>query len=220
MTGTGNGVPGTIVSGGGAAVVQRLMRPRRLPAPGEACELCGETIAPTHSHLADIAQRRLVCSCRGCYLLFTADGAGGKTLRAVPDTIRRLDLALSDEEWRSLDVPVDVMFLFDQTALDAAWGPVAYYPSPGGATESLFDLHAWATLCDRHPALANRLPDVEAILLRRHDSGVAAYLVPIDVCYELVGGVRTVWTGINGGPEVQGVLQEFFAALDLGRRPQ
>ena len=44
---------------------------------------------------------------------------------------------------------------------------------------------------------------------------VEAYLVPIDVCYELVGQLRRLWRGFDGGREVRVALDEFFAA---GRR--
>ena len=57
-------------------------------------------------------------------------------------------------------------------------------------------------------------PDVEAVLLRRHDESYECYLVPIDVCYELVGVVRSRWTGLGGGAEVWREIEAFFAALD------
>ncbi len=56
--------------------------------------------------------------------------------------------------------------------------------------------------------------DVEAVLLRRHDDGYSCYLVPIDVCYELVGVVRSRWTGLGGGAEVWREIDAFFAGLD------
>ena len=55
---------------------------------------------------------------------------------------------------------------------------------------------------------------MEAVLLRRHDDAYSCYLVPIDVCYELVGVVRSTWTGLGGGPEVWRQIDAFFAALD------
>ena len=62
-------------------------------------------------------------------------------------------------------------------------------------------------------------PDVEAILLRRHDDGFSCHLVPIDVCYELVGEVRLKWTGLGGGPEVWREIDAFFADLDGAATP-
>ena len=40
-----------------------------------------------------------------------------------------------------------------------------------------------------------------------------AYLVPIDVCYELVGLVRLHWKGFDGGEEAWGAINAFFADL-------
>ena len=62
--------------------------------------------------------------------------------------------------------------------------------------------------------LDQTMSDVEAVLLRRHDGEYTAHLVPIDVCYELVGVVRTSWKGLGGGPEVWDRMREFFDELD------
>ena len=69
------------------AVLQRLResRPREASQPGERCDLCAEPIADEHGHLVDLEARRLLCACRGCYLLFTPEGAGGDHYRSVPD---------------------------------------------------------------------------------------------------------------------------------------
>ncbi len=64
---------------------------------------------------------------------------------------------------------------------------VGVYPSPAGATESELPLGAWDAVLAAAPALATLAPDVEAALVRARGSRVEAYLVPIDVCYELVG---------------------------------
>ena len=47
--------------------------------------MCAEAIGDEHSHVVDIEKRSLMCTCRGCYLLFTPEGAGGGHFRAVPD---------------------------------------------------------------------------------------------------------------------------------------
>jgi hypothetical protein len=60
-------------------------------------------------------------------------------------------------------------------------------------------------------------PDVEALLVRRGDSGrggrAEALLVPIDACYRLVGLVRRHWKGFDGGAEAWAVIDAFFAEL-------
>ena len=40
-----------------------------------------------------------------------------------------------------------------------------------------------------------------------------AYLVPIDACYELVGQLRRLWRGFDGGTEASDALDAFFADL-------
>jgi hypothetical protein len=57
--------------------LRQYFRDRRV-AGDEVCEFCGEGVAPEHNHLVNTASRSLVCVCRGCYLLFDHDGAGGR----------------------------------------------------------------------------------------------------------------------------------------------
>ena len=42
----------------------------RGPALQARCELCSAALADAHPHLADLTDRRLLCSCRRCALLF------------------------------------------------------------------------------------------------------------------------------------------------------
>jgi hypothetical protein len=198
-------------------VLRRVMQPRPRPRPGEVCEMCGEPIAEEHSHVASVSERRLLCSCRPCYLLFTREGAGARRLRAVPQRVRVADgFTLSEAQWNALAIPVDVAFLFLQSDPDQAGAlrQVACYPSPAGATESELDLAAWTEITAASPVLADVDPDVEAVLVRRERSGrFACLVVPIDACYALVGLVRQYWTGFSGGDEVWRRIDEFFAGL-------
>lgn len=201
--------------------LRRLLRPRPAPAPGEQCEMCAELLGPDHSHVVDLASRNLVCTCRGCYLLFTPDGAGGGKYRAVPDRHRyQPELAITDPQWDELQIPVGVAFFFHNSQLDRF---VAFYPSPGGATESLLPLDTWQQVMAANPELADVVPDVEALLLRRVQKApgdeertrdrTECYLVPIDTCYALVGRVRSGWRGFHGGQEVWDEIEDFFATL-------
>jgi hypothetical protein len=134
----------------------------------------------------------------------------------VGEDVRRVtDLAVSDAQWDSLRIPVDLAFFFRQSGADQL---LAFYPGPGGATESLLDLAAWGDLAAANPVLDQTEEDVEAVLLRRHDGGFSCFLVPIDLCYELVGVVRSSWTGLGGGPEVWARIEDWFAALDARAR--
>jgi hypothetical protein len=197
-------------------VLRRVLRPRERPAPGERCDMCGEPIAERHSHVADIGDRRLMCTCRGCYLLFTAPGAGGLRMRAVPENYRRVEpLAFSQQQWDELAIPVDLVFLFRQSESDGSTNLVVSYPSPAGATESESEAVSWDAFVAANPALTDVLVDVEAVLVRRLAPGeFGCYVVPIDACYHLVGIVRAHWVGFGGGSDVWEQIDEFFAELE------
>jgi hypothetical protein len=201
-------------------VLRRVMQPRERAAPGERCEMCSEDITARHSHVANIAEHRLLCTCRGCYLLFTVPGAGGLRMRAVPEDYRLAsDFAFTQAQWDSLAVPVDLAFVFKQSDADAAQPLhlVACYPSPAGATESELDLSMWDDIVASSKSLSDIEPDVQAVLLRRTpELGFVCFVVPVDACYELVGVVRQHWVGFQGGAEVWAHIDEFFN--DLYRR--
>lgn len=212
-------------TGTGARGLSRL-RQITAPAPPQAeqddpCEFCAVPLGERHGHVADTADHRLLCVCRPCYLLFAPEGAGGGRFRAVGEDVRRVgDLLLDDVTWDSLRVPVDLVFFFRQRgAGEEPARLLAFYPGPGGATESELDLAAWDRIVADNPVLDEMAPDVEAVLLRRRDRDISAHLVPIDVCYELVGIVRSSWKGLGGGPDVWARMTDFFDDLDrLGRR--
>ena len=109
-----------------------------------------------------------------------------------------------------MQVPVGVAFFFVNSAVGQV---AAFYPSPAGATESLLPLDAWGDLVADHPELADMAPDVEALLVRVDDRAGEAecFVVPIDACYELVGQLRRLWKGFDGGAEARAALDAFFA---------
>ena len=197
----------------GLGSLRRIATPPPPPvAAEERCEFCAADIGARHGHVADVTDHRLMCVCRPCYLLFAPRGAGGGRYRGVGEDVRRVgDLQLDDARWDSLRVPVDLVFFFRQSGADHL---LAFYPGPGGATESELDLASWQDISGANPALDDLEEDVEAVLLRRHEETYSCYLVPIDVCYELVGVVRSTWTGLGGGPEVWRRIDAFFAGLD------
>jgi hypothetical protein len=173
--------------------------------------MCAEAIPEEHSHVADLHSRTVRCSCRACYLLFTADGAGQGRYRAIPDRYRAEPrLRLTTAQWEDLAVPVDLLFVFHHSDLDRY---VAFYPSPAGATESLLPIGTWSDIMADNPVFADLESDVEAALLRRSGDVVSGYLVPIDACYDLVGRLRLKWRGFGGGDEVWDEVDAFFARL-------
>ena len=203
------------------AVLRRIRAARPAPSAEERCEMCAEPIAEQHQHVVDLASRGLMCTCRPCYLLFTAEDAELR-YRAVPDRYLSFAGAVLDARQRDeLEIPVGLAFFFVNSELGRT---VAFYPGPAGATESELPLGAWDRVVDVHPVLRTLAPDVEALIVRMPDRrsagrGPAAFLVPIDRCYELVGALRMVWRGFDGGQEARALLDGFFADLAARSRP-
>lgn len=180
----------------------------------EQCELCGVELRTDHSHLIELTQRKLLCSCDACTLLFS--GRSDLRYKRVPRDVRLLaNFQMSDAEWDGLLVPINLAF-FLQNSLDSRVS--ALYPSPAGATESLLPLSAWTNIVEANPVLRRLEPDVEALLVNRvgHARGSEAsqyFIVPIDECYKLVGLIRIHWRGLGGGTEVWQQIGNFFAEL-------
>jgi hypothetical protein len=175
--------------------------------------MCTEPISDAHGHVVDLTARNLMCACRGCYLLFTSEGAGGSHFRAVPDRYLAFsDFELSAPQWDSLQIPVSIAFFFINSSLDRV---AAFYPGPAGATESELPLDTWSEVVEANPALSTLIPDVEAFLVRAQSNrgGAECYLVPIDACYELVGRLRKLWRGFDGGSEANTAIDEFFTGV-------
>ena len=177
----------------------------------EHCDLCGEPIPPEHRHLLEVSTREMMCACRPCSILFDREAASEGRYRLVPD--RRLfleDFEMSDAQWESLRIPVDMAFFFYSTPAERV---VAFYPSPMGPTESLLKLSAWEELERRNPVLGAMDRDVEALLVNRVRGAREHFLVSIDECYSLVGLIRTRWRGLSGGREVWEEIGRFFEEL-------
>ncbi len=206
----------TEIPAGPLAVLQRMRGGRPMPSMDERCEMCGESIGEEHQHIVNVSTRSLVCSCRGCYLLFTQQDAA-LAYRAVPDRYLSFpSLDLGPAQWDDLQIPVGVAFFFHNSQLGRT---TAFYPSPAGATESELPLGAWEELVAGNAELATLLPDVEALLVRRGEDSVDCYLVPIDACYQLVGRLRTLWRGFDGGRDAREALDAFFDDVRERSRP-
>lgn len=186
--------------------LRRFARPR---AAEEQCELCGAALGPGHAHLVEPSNRRLVCACDACAILFP--GGGAAKYRRVPRRVQRLpEFRLTDVAWEGLQLPINLAFFLNSSAVGRV---VALYPSPAGATESLVSPEAWQALADENPVLRQFEPDVEALLVNRLGTACDCYRVGIDVCYHLVGLIRTHWRGLSGGPAVWDEIGRFFAGL-------
>jgi len=208
-------------------VLTRIRGNKRPAQPsGERCEMCAEPITDEHQHVVNVSARQLMCTCRGCYLLFT-DPQAKLRYRAVPDRYLTFsDFSLDRRAWEALQIPVGLAFFFHNSDMGKT---VAFYPGPAGATESELDLDAWSDISGADGRLAHSpvasLPlgmladDVEALLVRVPDrdhvdpdpnAAAECYLVPIDACYEFVGRLRMLWRGFDGGQEVREFVDEFF----------
>jgi hypothetical protein len=206
---------------GPLAVLQRIRGNR--PAEGvdedsARCELCTEPISEDHGHLVDLQARTLLCTCRGCFLLMCSEGAGGQRYRAVPDRYLAFPGSrLTATQWESLQIPVGVAFFLMNSALGRM---AAFYPGPAGATESELPLETWQEMAAANPLLAEMEPDVEGFLVRCHRSGeTECFVVPIDACYELVGLMRQLWRGFDGGRDAQQAIDTFFDRVRSRARP-
>jgi hypothetical protein len=221
------------------AVPSQAARAARAKAGGvaadERCEMCGERVPERHAHLVDTERRSIGCACTACGLLFTRPGGRYQT---IPDRVRHdPDAPLTAAEWAGLAIPVGIAFFFVNSALGHV---VASYPSPAGVTECELDLAGWDRLAADHPLLRAVAPDVEAILVVAGSprlaggapvaagspgsggsggGGVEAFLIPIDACYSLAGGLRLHWRGFDGGAEAQRLLADFLAGIRERARP-
>ena len=180
----------------------------------ERCEMCSLELGEEHEHLVEPVNRKLICACQACAILF--EGQSGTKYKRVPRRVLFLpDFQLSDAQWDGLMVPIEMAFFFRSSPQAKI---IALYPSPAGPTESLLTLDTWSEIVEMNPILNEMQADVSALLVNRVGhvrGGVPAeyYLVPIDECYKLVGLIRTHWRGLSGGTEVWREIATFFAAL-------
>lgn len=196
------------------SVLSRIRANRPTPSPYERCEMCGAPMADEHQHVVNVSTRSLLCTCRPCHLLFTHDDAE-LAYRAIPDRYLSFP-TIAAPVWETLELPVGTAFLFVNSTLERV---VAFYPGPAGATESELSLEAWEQVVAAVPGLDTLQPDVEALLVHTQAQQVEAFLVPIDICYELVGHLRKLWRGFDGGQDVRRKLDEFFARIRAKSRP-
>jgi hypothetical protein len=205
----------------GLAALRRLAA--RSPQQ-ERCDLCATVLSGEHEHLVDPANRRLLCACNACAVLF--DHSGVTRYRRIPRDIRGLpDFEIGDSLWNSLAIPIGLVFFFRSSVTNIVKGEgfgsviLAVYPSPAGPTETVVEEELWQALTSIDGAVAGLLTDVEALLVNRTRGARDYCIVPIDQCYKLVGLIRRHWTGISGGGEVWEQTRLFFDSLRERARP-
>jgi len=191
------------------AMLQQMLR--RRPPSGERCDFCSAPVGPEHGHLIELAERRILCACRPCALVFEPSGAAQGKYRTIPVRYAEIEeFALDDSAWDALQVPIGLAFFFYNSLEKRT---VAFYPSPAGAMESLLPLDTWAEIAAAYPAFAAIEPDVEAIVIQRNREVSRAFVVPIDSAYELVGVIRTSWKGFDGGAEAHAKIAGYFEKI-------
>jgi Family of unknown function (DUF5947) len=193
-----------------------LRRLATRPPAEERCELCAAVVREDHQHLVDSENRRLVCACDACAILF--DHAGARRYRRVPRNVREVaSLEISDALWNNLAIPIGLVFFFRSSVSNTI---LAVYPSPGGPTETSVEEDVWNELAALHRSLPALSPDVEALLVNRIRGAREYYIVPIDECYKLTGIIRRRWRGISGGDELWSQVRLFFDGLKQRARPE
>jgi hypothetical protein len=180
----------------------------------EHCELCSAELAGDHPHLVELVSHQIVCACAPCALLF--DGAERAKYKRVPRQVEFLaDFKLSNAQWDSLHIPINLAFFF-RSSIEGRM--ISLYPSPAGAVESMLSMEAWDAIIEGNPSLREMKSDVEGLLVNRVVRAGRApaeeyYLAPVDECYRLVGLIRAHWKGLSGGDEVWAEVDGFFAGL-------
>ncbi len=175
----------------------------------EKCELCSAELSSAHSHLLEPVKRQILCACEGCAILFCGQ-SGAHFLRIPRRIVLLADLQMTDMQWESLMIPINLAFFYRDSASSKM---IAMYPSPAGATESQLSLESWEEIGSQNRVLQTMEPAVEAFLVNRVGTEAEYFLVPIDECFRLVGLIRMHWKGLSGGTEVWKQIQQYFTDL-------
>jgi hypothetical protein len=138
-------------------VLRQFRGPRRLSSrAAEHCELCSIELYSEHPHLIELASRQLVCACAACALLFDSHEAA--KYKRVLDYIQFLpNFALTDAQWESLFIPINLAFFFRSSIENRT---IALYPSPAGAVESTLPLDTWTAIVESNPVLTRLQSDI------------------------------------------------------------
>ena len=176
-------------------------------ADAELCEICGVDIPADHRHLLQLVERRIICTCEGCWAMRSGEGdyrpTGNRTLW-LPG------LDVPEDLWAGFQIPIGLAFFMSSTVTACV---VALYPSPAGATESELHFESWQRMCELNPVMAELEPDIEGLVVNRLADPPAYAIAPIDRCYELTGVIKASWEGISGGPRVEAAVAQFFERL-------
>ena len=182
----------------------------RAAAPRRSTTASGARCAPSrsrepHQHVVNLDSRALMCTCRGCYLLFTSDGAA----LALPRRARPLPVVpgLPPRRRRSgtaLEIPVGAGLLLPSSVPAGPWRST---PAPPAPPSPSCRSAAWEPVVGRQPAArhaAARRRGADRAGARGRARTGEAHLVPIDACYELVGLLRQALARVRRRPGRRG----------------
>jgi hypothetical protein len=176
--------------------------------PAERCDFCRARLSDAHGHLVETASLRLLCACPRCAEEMTGDAFGYRRVERRQEALE--GFAMADADWATLQIPIDVAFLFRPAA---ASPPVALFPGPAGATRSPLSAEVWADIAEKYPLLRDLDPGTEALLVNRSNGRRDYYRVSTDHCYALTGLMRSRWRGLAGGEEAWSAIDGYFAEL-------
>ena len=180
----------------------------RRRSPEESCELCGAAVSKNHAHLVEIEQRRIMCACAACAILFNENT---RRFRRIPSQVWTIPQGrITDAHWSALGIPINLAFLFRSSPNGQL---IAQYPSPGGGIESVPPQDVWPQMLADEPRLEHLENDVQALLVNRLTEPYEYLIAPIDRCFELIGLVRLHWQGFTGGTKLQKEVRTFFDRL-------
>ena len=135
--------------------------------------------------------------------------------RFLTATSRSPTSSFLPSQWDSLQIPVSIAFFFLNSSLGRL---AAFYPGTCGrhrvrAAPGHLGRGDRSESRPLYPRSGCRsVPRAEP---SRNRSGAECFLVPIDTCYELVGQLRRLWRGFDGGSEANDAIDDFFAASAL-----
>jgi hypothetical protein len=169
-----------------------LRKLQNLPSArlGDRCSMCNAALVPSHDHLLDGRDERVLCCCHACGVLF--DGHDGR-YRAVHSTGRKISDPFTDEEWSELGVPVRLACIVRRGT-----NVVALYPGPAGIAEHTVPAEPWQSLSRKHPVVAE-IDGMRALVSCRFPDARATYLVSADLCYAFVGELRRAGSWSSAG---------------------
>jgi hypothetical protein len=158
------------------AALRRFARATTIGQSAEKCELCSIRLPAEHQHLLDLRTRRLVCCCQPCGLLFS--GRKSAVYRRVLQTVRSLpDFRLSDAQWESLLIPINLAFFYRSDSSARQLSPQYSVPSTQeGQSEVWWDQRAGT----ERSLVGERRPTTSVIAVYPSPAGPVESLLALD----------------------------------------